>query len=281
MVLLRQLLKNNNSVTLYKYGKKNFMTNLKAVLIDLSGTLHVENESTPGAVEALNRLRQCNLKLKFVTNTTKESRRNLHERLLKIGFQINVDEIYTSLWAARECIKKEQLNNPMLLVDDNALEDFEEVNNNDGKHDAVVVGLAPKHFNRATLNKAFRILIDGGRLIAINKSKYYKRKDGLALATGSFVKTLEYAAGIEGTVVGKPNIEFFEGALDGLRPDEAVMIGDDVLDDIAGAQNLGIRGYLVKTGKYRVGDENKIDPAPMKCVESFSSAVEDIISSLR
>uniref|UniRef100_A0A069DRF4 Haloacid dehalogenase-like hydrolase domain-containing protein 2 n=1 Tax=Panstrongylus megistus TaxID=65343 RepID=A0A069DRF4_9HEMI len=256
------------------------MSNLKVVLIDLSGTLHIENESTPGAVEALNRLRQCNLKIKFVTNTTKESRRNLHERLLKIGFQINVDEIYTSLWAAREFIKKEQLNNPMLLVDDNALEDLE-VSNKDGEHDAVVVGLAPKQFNRATLNKAFRILLDGGRLIAVNKSKYYMRKDGLALATGSFVKTLEYATGIDATVVGKPNIEFFEGALDGVQPDEAIMIGDDVLDDIGGAQNLGIRGYLVKTGKYRVGDENKIDPAPIKCIESFSSAVEDIISSIR
>lgn len=59
-----------------------------------------------------------------MTNTTKESRRNLHERLLKLGFQIKVDEIYTSLWAARELIIKEQLNNPLLLVDDNALEDF-------------------------------------------------------------------------------------------------------------------------------------------------------------
>ncbi|XP_073973628.1 haloacid dehalogenase-like hydrolase domain-containing protein 2 isoform X2 [Rhodnius prolixus] len=257
------------------------MSNLKAVLIDLSGTLHIEDESTPEAVKALNRLRKCDLNIKFLTNTTKESRRNLHERLLKLGFQIKVDEIYTSLWAARELIIKEQLNNPLLLVDDNALEDFIDVNVKDDKYDAVVIGLAPQHFNRTTLNKAFRILLDGGRFIAINKSKYYMRKEGLALAAGAIVKSLEYATGIEATIVGKPNAEFFQGALDGFKPDETVMIGDDVLDDIGGARNLGIRGYLVKTGKYRAGDENKIDPAPFKCVDCFSAAVEDIVSSLR
>jgi ribonucleotide monophosphatase NagD (HAD superfamily) len=36
-----------------------------------------------------------------------------------------------------------------------------------------------------------------------------------------------------------------------LEPDDVVMIGDDVHHDVGGAQAAGIRGVLVKTGKYR------------------------------
>ena len=32
---------------------------------------------------------------------------------------------------------------------------------------------------------------------------------------------------------------------------QAVMIGDDVVNDVGGAQHLGLAGVLVRTGKYR------------------------------
>ena len=45
---------------------------LKAILIDLSGTLHIEDHAIPGAVEALKKLISSNeYAIKFVTNTTK------------------------------------------------------------------------------------------------------------------------------------------------------------------------------------------------------------------
>ena len=70
------------------------------------------------------RLRQSNLNIKFVTNTTKESGRCLLQRLNKIGFNIKQQEIFTSLTAASDLIRRRKLR-PLLLVDDRALEDFE------------------------------------------------------------------------------------------------------------------------------------------------------------
>lgn len=52
----------------------------------------------------------------------------------------------------------------------------------------------------------------------------------------------------------------------------------DVKDDVAGAQAVGIRGYLVKTGKYRLGDEETITPRPTNVFSSFVEAVDDIIN---
>lgn len=65
------------------------------------------------------------------------------------------------------------------------------------------------------------------KLIAIHEGKYYKRKDGLALGPGCFVKGMEYSAGTKSVVIGKPNEYFFKSAVtDDIRMDECVMIGD-------------------------------------------------------
>ncbi|MCI0659108.1 MAG: HAD-IA family hydrolase, partial [Acidobacteria bacterium] len=54
-------------------------------------------------------------------------------------------------------------------------------------------------------------------------------------------------------LIGKPSQEFFRAALDGLGvPAEHVaMVGDDIENDVQGAQDAGLTGILVQTGKYR------------------------------
>ncbi|XP_061887708.1 haloacid dehalogenase-like hydrolase domain-containing protein 2 isoform X2 [Entelurus aequoreus] len=252
---------------------------LKAVLVDLSGTLHVDDTAVPGAQDALHRLRRASLAVKFVTNTTKESKRNLLGRLRGLNFDLQENEIFTSLSAARSLLEKTRLR-PLLLVEDGALEDFAGIDTSEPN--AVVVGLAPEHFNYQTMNTAFRLVLGGAPLIAIHKARYYKRKDGLALGPGPFVTGLEYATDCQATVVGKPEKTFFTQALAdlGCSPDEAVMIGDDARDDVGGAQSTGMLGILVRTGKYRPGDENKVNPAPHLTCDTFPDAVDHILHNL-
>ncbi|XP_063987804.1 haloacid dehalogenase-like hydrolase domain-containing protein 2 [Diachasmimorpha longicaudata] len=249
---------------------------IRAVLIDLSGTLHIDNSVIPGAVSALKRLRTTDVKIKFVTNTTKESKSCLYDRLNKLGFDIAKNEIFSSLGAAREVLQARKLN-PFLMIDDAAMEDFQDLQNPDGEFTAVVVGLAPKKFNYDEMNQAFRLLLQGASLIAIHEGRYYKRGDGLALGPGAFIRGLEYSANVKAEVIGKPTKGFFEAALGEIAPQDAVMIGDDVRDDVAGAQAAGIRGFLVQTGKYRPGDETSISPPPSKVVPSFVEAVNEVL----
>ncbi|XP_053304221.1 haloacid dehalogenase-like hydrolase domain-containing protein 2 [Spea bombifrons] len=252
---------------------------LKAVLVDLSGTLHVEDTAIPGAQEALKRLRNAPVVIRFVTNTTKECKRTLLERLRRLGFDISEDEIFTSLTAARNLVEQRNVR-PLLLVDSSALSDFEGIATH--SPNAVVIGLAPEHFNYQTMNEAFRLALDGAPIVAIHKARYYKKKDGLALGPGPFVTALEYATDTKATVVGKPEKTFFLEALrsTGCLPEEAVMIGDDCRDDVGGAQDSGMLGILVKTGKYRPGDEGKIQPGPHLTCESFPHAVDHILKDL-
>ncbi|XP_071447363.1 haloacid dehalogenase-like hydrolase domain-containing protein 2 [Hetaerina americana] len=254
---------------------------IRAVLIDLSGTVHIENDIIPGSIAALERLRKSGLALRFVTNTTKESRSLLLSRLTTLGFNIKPEEVFTSLIAARTLVETLKVR-PLLFLEDEALEDFSGIDSTNPN--AVVVGLAPSMFQYKHLNEAFRLLQDGAQLIAIHKSKYYRRADGLALGPGPFVECLEYASGQKSRVVGKPAPDFFYTALSdiGVKPEEAVMVGDDVQLDVGGALAAGLHGLLVRTGKYREGDENKLEPAldPSYVVADFPAAVDLILKSL-
>jgi HAD superfamily hydrolase (TIGR01458 family) len=226
-------------------------------------------------------LSEADVQIRFVTNTTKESKTALFSQLRDIGFDVSPHQIFTCLTAARALIDREGLT-PHLMLEDSAMEDFAGVKCSSTKPDAVVVGLAPSQFDYEHLNTAFRYLLDGARLIAIHKSRYYKTKDGLSLGPGPFVAALENASGVAGETVGKPEPAFFSSVLDDMKcsVQETVMIGDDVVNDVGGAQEMGMGGILVQTGKYREGDEERIQPAPWRVCKTFSHAVDHILASL-
>ncbi|KAL7748095.1 Haloacid dehalogenase-like hydrolase domain-containing protein 2 [Sorochytrium milnesiophthora] len=243
------------------------MVAIRAVLVDLSGTLLVENAPLPGALTALRRLQQLqNISIRYVTNTTKESSASLLAKLQRLGFAIHQDHILTSLTAARKLVEQRNLR-PLLFLEDDAMQEFDGVDQSDPN--AVVVGLAPSCFHYDMLNKAYHILSRSPitPLIAIHKARYYatSSKNGVehALGPGAFVVGLEYAAGKQAEVVGKPEAAFFRTALQDMQcsAGEAVMIGDDIVADIAGAKAVGMAAVLVKTGKYAAGDEGKLKTA--------------------
>jgi len=229
---------------------------VRAVLVDLSGTLHVGATPTPGAVQALRRLRTLGVAVRFVTNTSKDGSQKLLQRLNDIGFDVRREEVYSALSAGRQLVAERCLR-PLCLLTPSAREDFAGVEQTEPN--AVLVGLAPEEFCYSRLNEAFALLLRGAPLIALHAGRYYRGDGarGLCLGPGAFVRGLEYSAGVIAEVVGKPERAFFLGALSGLgvRPEEAVMVGDDVRDDVYGAMACGMRGVLVRTGKYREGDE--------------------------
>ena len=143
-------------------------TKLRAALIDLSGTLHIEDQILPGALEGVDLLRKNNILLKFVTNTTKESRHSLLKRLRHLGFEISDDEILTSLTAAKLKVESENLR-PLLFLEESAKEEFDDIPTRD--FDSVVIGLAPNCLNHESMSMAMNVLLDGGRLIAIHKAR--------------------------------------------------------------------------------------------------------------
>ncbi|RUV62082.1 TIGR01458 family HAD-type hydrolase, partial [Mesorhizobium sp. M1A.F.Ca.IN.022.02.1.1] len=169
---------------------------------------------------------------------------------------------------------------PHLLVHPNLEAEF--TGSEGGKSRAVVVGDAGEAFDYAGLNRAFRELVAGADFLALATNRTFKDADGqLSLDAGAFVAALEFACGRSPVVLGKPSPDFFLSALAGLNcpQTDAVMVGDDAESDVAGALSAGLgAALLVRTGKYRPGDETRFDSAPTALVDDLSAAVDWILS---
>ncbi|KAF7727234.1 Haloacid dehalogenase-like hydrolase domain-containing protein 2 [Apophysomyces ossiformis] len=224
------------------------------------------------------------VKQRFATNTTKLSSGSLVQQLNELGLHVEPHEVFTSLSACRDMVRTRQLR-PLLFMEDAALEEFNGIDTENPN--AVVVGLAPSKFNYEYMNKAFRLLMQkpgSVPLIAVHKAKYFADKDeALSLGPGGFVQALEFATGEKASVVGKPSKNFLELALRQIgmenTPEDVAIIGDDINNDLGGgALECGLHRYLVRTGKYRHGDEDKIDARKLKVVDSVVDAIEDILS---
>ena len=253
---------------------------IKAVLIDISGTILIGEHAIPGAIDAIQKLQQqTNVKVLFLTNSSTSSI-SLLEQLRKAGFDElaipNIDAIMTSVSATRNYLLQNNLR-PYCLVEDELVEtDFVGVNRNNPN--CVVVGLARSKLNYEKLNGAFRLLTKlkkadaesdnttisnpPPRLIAISRATHFLDSDHeLSLGPGGFVTILEETVGVTAHVIGKPSPNFYQAAVSSLLgieydPSSTVMIGDDVKGDVSGALEAGLGcAILVKTGKYVTGDE--------------------------
>ncbi len=250
------------------------LTALKAVVLDLDGVLYVEDDPVPGAVEAVAALRARGLGLRFATNTTTRPRRGILERLKHLGFDVEPQELVTpAALAVRHCAER-GYGNVALVMNDALREDFAELDDapGGGPVDAVIVGDCGADFDFALLNGAFRPLMQGAELIALQKNRFWMRPDGLALDVGPFVAALEYGAGVEARVVGKPAPAFFAGILEdlGVTAADAAMVGDDVESDVGGALAAGMAGVLVRTGKFREDRLRGSGVEPTEIVDSIA-----------
>lgn len=247
---------------------------LRGVLLDLGGVVYVgKDQPIPGAVEAIRRLRNLKLPLRFITNTTRRSQTQVLRDLNNLGLDAAPEELLTPAQMARAYLSAHNLS-PYLLVHPNLESEFSELPARE--REAVVIGDAGERFDYRHLNIAYRKIIAGADFLALAKNRNFQDDDGeLSLDAGPFVVALEYASGRTATLLGKPSSDFFALAVDsiGCAPENVVMIGDDVESDVGGAMAAGLQGLLVRTGKYRAGDEARLKNGPIRVEDSLVEAV--------
>lgn len=249
---------------------------VEGLLLDLSGVIYVQEEAVPGAAEALERFRADGIPVRLVTNTTMRPRRTILERLERLGIEADSGELLTPATLAASRCAEAGYESVSLVVLDELREDLEGLEERGDSVDAVIVGDLGERWDYDVLNRAFRQLMEGAALIALQKNRYWETAEGLSLDAGPFVAALEYATGREAEVVGKPSPAFFELALGelGLSAERAAMVGDDVEADVGGAMEARLAGILVRTGKYREDLVKESGIQPTATVESVADVPE-------
>ena len=231
-----------------------------------------EDTPIPGAVEAVAELRALGLAMCFVTNTTSRPRAAIVDRLGRLAFDARDEEVVTpARLAVRRC-REQGRERVSLLMADAVKADLAGLEETDSGVEAVIVGDPGHGFTCEVLNRAFRHLMEGAELLALQKNRLWLTPDGLSLDVGPFVAALEYATRREAFLVGKPSAGFFAAVLDASawRPAEAAMVGDDVESNVDGAQLASLAGILVRTGEYRADVARRSGVHPAVTIDSIA-----------
>ena len=224
---------------------------MKGILFDLDGVFYIDKQLIPGGIACLNWLRKQNIPYRFVSNNTTLSRKKLVAKLQSLGLPVAEKDIVSANYAGVLLLAQLNLKRCRLVLRLEAQLDYPP--NHLESPDAIVIGDIGNRWDYDLLNTLMNQVLDGAEIIALHKGRYHEGPSGLILDSGAFVAALEHATGKQAIVVGKPSQTFFELASDsfGCKPEDLIMVGDDLINDIKGAQQMGIHSVLVQTGKYR------------------------------
>ncbi len=250
------------------------MGDIDGVLLDIDGVLAISWVPLPGAIETVAWLRANGVPFRLITNTTTKTRADLGTTLRDAGFHVRDDELITAVVATAEYLRT---NHPgarcFVLSDGDARDDLEgvELSSLDDA-DVIVVGGACEDFTYPTINRVFGRLMEGATLVGMHRNLYWRTSEGLELDAGAYIAGLEEATGRSAVICGKPTGPYFDAAIAmlGVPRERAIMVGDDVVNDVHGAQVLGIRGVLVETGKFLPDDLAKVPTEPDHVLASIA-----------
>ncbi len=239
---------------------------VRGVLLDLDGVMMLGGEAITGAPGAMDRLRASGIPHRVITNTSLVSRQTLSGTLARAGIHLPPGDIVSALSATAAYTRDTFSGMPVyVLTSPDGRREFigqwllshAEADAPGATAAAVVVGDSPDELTYANMNRAFRLLQNGALLVAMHRNPWWLTAAGPTLDAGAYVVGLEYATGVVATVVGKPSREFFVRAIDdlGIGPlGDLVMVGDDLVNDVAAASSLGLRTALVLTGRHGPDD---------------------------
>ena len=251
------------------------------VLLDLDGCVWVGEQCTPGAPEALTELRTAGKRLAFLTNDSARSPEEYVRKLWSLGLKASLEEIVTVGAAIQHLLSGRRPGLTAYVIGSPAIHrhvseaGLRIVNGTERETRADVVVIAGHddlHFSE--LRAATQAILNGAEMVAAGRDRTYPMGDGPWPGTGAVVAALEYATGETARSVGKPDPQMFRTALDRLGPGRALVIGDRLESDLAGAAAAGLDGAIVLTG---VSSRDEADaarnPAPVAIAENLSSLV--------
>ena len=235
----------------------------EAYLLDLDGVLFRGDQPIPAATPTVDALRQAGKRLVFLTNNSARTPRQVAEKLNGLGIDAEAGEVVTSAQATAELLAREAAGgSPTAYVIGkdgirSALQDagIELLDGAEGaRTDFVVVGW-DSDVDYDALRRAAVLVRSGARLVATNADASYPAPGGeLWPGAGAILAAVETASGARATVVGKPHRPLFDTALARAGTRNALVVGDRIETDLAGAAAAGIDAALVLTGVGTTGE---------------------------
>lgn len=252
----------------------------KGFLIDMDGVIYKGSEPIPGAVEFINGLRDKGLPFLFLTNNSQRTSRDVCYKLIKMGFKVNDEDIFTCAMATARYLASKKENGTAYVIGEGGL--LTELHNAgysivDDQPDYVIIGEG-RTIMLESVDKAINMIMKGAKLIATNLDPNCPIGEGKYRAgCGALVAMLESASGIKAFSVGKPSPVMMRMARKtlGLTTDETVMIGDTMGTDILGAGSMGFTTILTLSGVTHENDLAHFGYSPDFIIKSIKDLLNE------
>ncbi|WP_278313837.1 HAD-IIA family hydrolase [Lolliginicoccus levis] len=229
------------------------MARVEGVLFDIDGVLVTSWQAIEGAADAVRAVRESGRRCGFLTSTTSLTRELIAAKLTKLGIPAEADDIMTAAYLTAQHVRE---NHPdaqcWVLNQGDVFIDMDDVTWAAKKPDLIILGGAGPEFSHEALSRVAELMLAGVPVIAMHQGLTWATSSGLKLDVGAYIPGLEAAGNNRITVIGKPSPGAFEKSarMLGIAPKHTLMIGDDLNNDVLAGQRAGMRGVLVRTGKF-------------------------------
>ena len=246
-------------------------------ILDLDGCVWIGEEPTPGAVEALDAVRQAGRGIAYATNDPRSATEDYVARLWKIGAKASLRDVVTVGGAVQHLLADTRSGRTAFVIGTPALRSHVEnaglkvLNGTDlaSRSEVVVVG-GTEQLTYDDLRYAALAIRRGADFLATARDPTYPQPDGLWPGTGAILAAVEVASERRAQTVGKPEPQLMLTALDRLGEGRTLVVGDRVDTDLAAAAAAGLDSALVLSGGARREDAEGLDPAPVAVTETLA-----------
>lgn len=232
-----------------------FLKDIRAMMIDIDGTLLRGNLALPGLVEFFDFLNQHGIQFQVASNNATKTLSAYHQKISAFGAQLSLENVLTCSTVTALYLQEKYPGGKVFMIGQSGLEEaltqagMQIISGLSGEVDAVVVG-GDYSLTYEKLKYASLHIQRGAEFIGTNPDLLYPTDEGLVPECGMTLVALETATQIKPVIMGKPNRFMFDLGMKkmGVQPHETVMLGDRLETDIQGGQIAGMKTILVETG---------------------------------
>ena len=227
---------------------------LKAILLDLDGTVYYGSRLIKGADQAVEYFRDHGIRVLFLTNNSTKNRKQIQEKLIGMGLECYEEEIYTSGYAAALYAGQMGYDRVYIFGTEALKMEFRDAGIEVSDHAPVVVIGYDMEFDYRKLTDALQAALHAETIIACNTETHYPGENAMRMpGCGAMVGALEGSLGRKvDYIVGKPNTLLLNIICEqqGLDKNEIMVVGDTYESDIIMSREFGCRSVYIHPEEY-------------------------------
>lgn len=230
-------------------------------ILDIDGTILDGKRVINSAAKFIKDLQEFGTQFLLATNSIKSPYVQL-ERMLKVGIEVSEDIIYNPIKSINAYLKSSEIDNAFIVGSDEEISQVNAKYNDKKPAIIILLDFEKMNYGYSVLQKIIDLINDDCQIITASRSPYYLVSEHQKIDTGAFVALIESITDKEIELFGKPSLNYFAGAKSYFSDSskEIVLVGDDFSTDIAGAKKANINSVLMRSGKYKNGDEGRVIP---------------------